>query len=216
MKNYIRMNNNNNHLSLGNLFNIIKSLSKNKLSAIQTEIFCLLFNIENISSTTVNNYCIGYRSIHSEYKQIYLNYQKKYSKNKNVLIPNITSICSLMDGYIYDYQTIIELNNLECLKKLVTSLHSIAKNDLHVANKLKKEILEFINKKNYYEALCQMLFFIILEKKQPLYEKDEIKETIEEIITNTNLSINDLKDYLKIIGRQLYYLFQLLLGQLLV
>ena len=198
MNKYIRLNNNDNHLSLGNLFNEIKKISKNKSSAIQTEIFCLLFDIENISTTTVNNYCIGCRSIHSEYKQIYLNYQKKYFKNKTILVQNINNICSLMDGYIYNYQNIEELNNLECLKKLTINLYRLAKNDLYVQNKLKKEIFELINSNNYYDALARMLFFIILEKKQPIYESEEIKETIENIIDNTNLSINDLKDFLKI------------------
>ena len=75
---YIKLNNNDNHLSLGNLFNIIKKISKNKSGAIQTELFCILFNIDNISETTVNNYCTGLRSINSSYKQIYINYKKKY------------------------------------------------------------------------------------------------------------------------------------------
>ena len=77
---YIKLNNNPYHLSLGNLFNEIKSISINKTSAIQTEIFCILFNVDTISDTTVNNYCTGYRSIGNDYKQIYLNYQKKYKK----------------------------------------------------------------------------------------------------------------------------------------
>ena len=67
---YIKLNNNPNHLSLGNLFNEIKKLSINKSSAIQTEIFCILFNIDSISDTTVNNYCTGYRTIGNNYKQI--------------------------------------------------------------------------------------------------------------------------------------------------
>ena len=41
-KEYIRMNNNDNHLSLGNLFRVIKELSKNKYTAMQTEIFCII------------------------------------------------------------------------------------------------------------------------------------------------------------------------------
>ncbi len=80
MNTYIKLNNNNNHLSLGNLFTIIKKMSKNKSAAIQSELFCILFNIENISETTVNNYCTGLRSINSTYKQIYINYLKKIRK----------------------------------------------------------------------------------------------------------------------------------------
>lgn len=195
---YIKLNNNDNHLSLGNLFNIIKKISKNKSSAIQTELFCILFNIDNISETTVNNYCTGLRSINSTYKQIYLNYKKKYLDDKSILVPTINNLLSIIDGYIYNYKTIKELNNLDSLKSLVTHLHPLVKNDIYVPKKLKKDTLNHIKSKNYYEALSITLFFIILDKKQPLYKEEEIKETIENISRNTNLSINDLKKFLEI------------------
>lgn len=198
MKNYIKLNNNTNHLSLGNLFNIIKKLSINKSSAIQTEIFCLLFNIDNISETTIGNYCTGYRAINSKYKQIYINYQKKFLKNNEILLPTINNLISIIDGYITNYQTIEQLNNTTTIKTLTKNLHSLAKNDIYVPPTLKKEILNYINDKNYYLALCKMLFFIILEKKQPLYLSEEITTTIEEILEKTNLSVNSLKDYLNI------------------
>jgi TPR repeat protein len=198
MKTYIKLNKNDNHLSLGNLFNIIKKISKNKSSAIQTELFCIIFNIENISETTVNNYCTGLRSINSTYKQIYINYKKKYQNNKNILVPTINNILSIIDGYIYNLKEISEINDIDSLKKLVTNLHILVKNDIHVPNKLKKEILETIKSKNYYHAISLILFFIILDKKQPLYEEEEIKDTIENISRNTNISINDLKKFLEI------------------
>jgi len=198
MKNYIKLNNNNNHLSLGNFFNLIKDISINKSSAIQTEIFCLLFDIDNISETTVNNYCTGYRRINNEYKQIYLNLLKKYQINQNILIPIIENILSIIDGYIYNFKTQDEINNKLSFQKLTKNMHILAKNDIYVPNKLKKEILELLKKENYYESFCKMLFFIILEKKQPLYEEDEIKETIEEILKNTNLSVTDLTKFLKV------------------
>ena len=43
-KNYIKMNDNDNYLSLGNLINIIKKVSNNK-NAMQTELFCTIFNV---------------------------------------------------------------------------------------------------------------------------------------------------------------------------
>lgn len=198
MNNYIKLNNNQNHLSLGNLLSEIKKISKNKSSAIQTEIFCLLFNIDEISETTVNNYCTGYRAIGSAYKQIYLNYKKNYHKDNNVLVENINNILSVIDGYIHNYQTINELNQSTTLKKLVNNLHILTKNDIYVPNQIKKEILNEINKSNYYQAITKMIFFIVLEKKQPLYESELVLETIEEILKNTNISINDLKKYLSI------------------
>ena len=99
--NYVKLNNNDNHLSLGNVFNAIKKIAINKTSAIQTEIFCVIFSVDNISDTTVGNYCTGYRAIGNTYKQIYLNYKKHYEKDKTVLIPTINNLISIMDGYIY-------------------------------------------------------------------------------------------------------------------
>lgn len=198
MNTYIKLNNNDNHLSLGNLFNIIKKLSKNKSGAIQTELFCIIFNIDSISETTVNNYCTGFRSINSTYKQIYINYKKKYENNKEILIPTINNILSIIDGYLYNFNTTNELNKNESLKSIVTKLHPLAKNDIYVPNKLKKEILKNIKDNNFYQALCSVLFFVILEKKQPLYVDEEIKETVENISRNTNISINDLKKFLEL------------------
>ena len=43
-----------------------------------------------------------------------------------------------------------------------------------------------------------MLFFIILEKKQPIKNDDLIIETIQDILNNTNISISNLKKYLEI------------------
>lgn len=198
MNNYIKLNNNNNHLSLGNLFNIIKKISINKSSAIQTEIFCTLFSIDNISETTVGNYCTGYRAIGNDYKQIYLNYKKHYQKDEKILIPTINNLLSIIDGYIYDYKEIKELNNNSSLNNLCHNLNPLVKNDLYIPSNLKKTLSNYLNKEKYYNFICEALFFIILEKKQPLYEIDLVNETIEEILNNTNMSINDLKKYLEI------------------
>ena len=43
------MNNNDEHLSLGNLFRIIKDSSRSKVSALQSELFCTLFELESIN-----------------------------------------------------------------------------------------------------------------------------------------------------------------------
>ena len=198
MNTYIKLNNNDNHLSLGNLFNIIKKVSKNKSGAIQTELFCTIFNIDNISETTVNNYCTGLRSINSTYKQIYINYKKNYISNKEILIPIINNLLSIIDGYLYNYNNIRDINNNESLVSIVKLLHPLAKNDIYVSKKLKKDILKDLKDNNYYQALCSILFFVILDKKQPIYVEEEIKETIENISRNTNISINDLKKYLEL------------------
>ena len=195
---YVKLNNNDNHLSLGNVFNAIKKIAINKTSAIQTEIFCVVFSVDNVSDTTVGNYCTGYRAIGNAYKQIYLNYRKHYEKDDTILVPTINNLLSIIDGYIYDYASIKELNNNASLKKLCVLLNTYAKNDLYVPSKLKKELLNYLKKDASYHYLSEVLFFVILEKEQPLYTKDLVNETLEEILTNTNISINDLKDYLTI------------------
>ena len=60
-KTFVKLNDGKNNLSLGNLVNIIKKYSKVKESSIQQEVFCAIFDINNINNTTVNNYLIGYR-----------------------------------------------------------------------------------------------------------------------------------------------------------
>ncbi len=60
---YVKMNNNQRELSLGNFCRIVKELSLNKTFANQTEVFYAIFGVDNVSDSTINNYCIGYRSI---------------------------------------------------------------------------------------------------------------------------------------------------------
>ena len=57
-KKYIKLNNNNNHLSLGNFCRLIKEISLNKTYANQTNIFCTILNIDSANESTINNYCI--------------------------------------------------------------------------------------------------------------------------------------------------------------
>ncbi len=198
MKNYVKLNKNLNHLSLGNLFDMIKNTSINKSGAIQTEIFCLIFNIDNISDTTVGNYCTGYRAIGNNYKQIYINFKKHYERDIHVLIPIINNLISVMESTIYDTESIDTINSNKSLIKLCKSLTPLVKNDLYVPINLKKELLFHVSNSNYYDFICQVLFFVILEKKQPLYESDLVNETIEEILEHTNMSVSDLKDFLEI------------------
>ena len=96
------MNNNDEHLSLGNLFRIIKDSSRSKVSALQSELFCTLFEIESINDTTVNNYCVGCRGIGSTYKQVYLNKEKRYRKDIDEFVDNIIGILSIIDGVVYN------------------------------------------------------------------------------------------------------------------
>ena len=95
MKKYIKLNNNDNHLSLGNFTRIIKENTINKTSALQTEVFSTLFNTANINDTTINNYCIGIRSINNDYKQQYIIYKKNYPKDNYILLDIIINLLTI-------------------------------------------------------------------------------------------------------------------------
>ena len=84
-----------NILSLGNIIKTITKVANNK-NATQNEIFCTLFDVNDINTTTINNYCIGIRAIGIEYKKIF---EDKY--NKKELLKTILSIISILDDKIY-------------------------------------------------------------------------------------------------------------------
>jgi len=198
MKKHIKLNNNDNHLSWGNFTRIIKENAVNKTGALQTEIFCTIFNIPYIGDTTVNNYCTGSRSINDEYKQIYLNYKKKYQTNKNILLEILTNLLSIIEGTIYSKQDIDMINTNKNIKNICIKLYNISKNDKEVSNNLSININNLIINNNLYEALIEILFFIILEKKQPIYEENIKKEIIENLLNNTDISSNELEEYLNL------------------
>lgn len=199
-KNYIKMNDNDDNLSLGNLFRIIKELSRNKSSALQSDIFCTLFDIESINDTTVNNYCVGCRSIGGEYKQIYLNKNNRYKKNKKEFVDNIIGILSIIDGNIYvvnDKQIEFINHNTSC-EFLVNKLYNLAKNDKSVKKDTVNIIKNYIHDNKYYEALIEELLFIVLYKNQPVYEENLKKEVLDNILSDTSISSISLQEYLSL------------------
>lgn len=202
MKKYIKLNNNDNHLSWGNFTRIIKEYTINKSSAMQVEIFCTIFNIELIGDTTVNNYCTGIRSINDEYKQKYLIYKKKYNKDKTILVPTIINLLSIIDSNIYNVnsnkESINIINNNRNLKEICLKLYNISKNDTSVTNIFSDNLNKLIKENNLYEAIINILFFVILEKKQPIYEENIKKNIIENLLNNTNISGVELEEYLNL------------------
>jgi len=199
-KNFIKMNDNNNHLSLGNFCRIIKETSLNKSFAGQSEIFCTIFNIDTVNDSTINNYCIGYRSIGNDYKDMFFNYREKYKKDKTYMEDIILNLASIIDGYVYtsDYKNQTFINNNKNLKNVCNKLYNIAKNDITVSNVFISKLQEYLLNNQLYKCIIEILFYIILEKKQPIYIDNIVKETIENILNNTNISINDLESFLNL------------------
>lgn len=199
-KKFIKLNNNNNHLSLGNFTRIIKENSLNKTYANQANIFCTILNIDSISESTINNYCIGCRSISANYKELFHTYKHNYQKNKNYMLDIIINLISILDGYVYteEYRKLTFINNNKNLKLITNKLYNIAKNDKTIEKNFINKLNNLMNNNNYYELIIEIIFYIILEKKQPIYVNDIINETIENILNDTNISINDLENFLKL------------------
>ena len=172
-KNYIKMNNYK-HLSLGNVINVIKDISNNK-NASQTEIFCSIFGINNINSTTVNNYCIGIRAIGLEYKNIF---EDNYASDN--LKQNILSILNIIDNKIYNDQKIINTSN--SLSKVIEKLLEIASQDEHIQD------TNIFLKENNYKTIKELLYYAIIKNKQPIYTQD----------INIKIDKYELNEYMKL------------------
>ena len=169
--------NNGNILSLGNIINSIKKISNNN-NAMQTEIFCSIFGVNEINTTTVNNYCIGIRAIGIEYKKIF---EEKY--NDNSIIKNILSLVNILENKVYSEENALDIiNKSNKLKKVIEDLKQIATSDEHIddINKLLKD--------NNYETIKEMLYYAIIINKQPIYSQ------------NINIKINkqELNEYMRL------------------
>ena len=193
---FIKLNDDYSHLSIGNIISVIKDESKNKSSAIQSEVFCAIFNLDYINESTVNNYCIGARSIGDTYKQIYINLKKQFNINKNCFIPIICNVLSITNGTLYNLKNISDINNNSTLKSICNRLYNISKNDFYVNKEYLTTFKNLLKKEDYYTLLSEFLIYAILEKKQPLYEDEKTKNVIETLLQNTDISVIDLQNFL--------------------
>lgn len=211
MKKYIKMNKNTDQLSLGNFCDEVKKLAKNKNAALQSQIFTIIFDIDTASDTAINNYCIGLRSINSDYKEIYLKYKKRYNEDKCSMIYTVNHIISILNGQIYDTSEIKDINNEPLFIELSLRLYTIAKNDVSLDDLLITTLNNNIKSKNYYDFICNTLFFIVLDKKQPVFINELNYNVIDKLLNKTNIPSNDLEKYLNLKfteGINYYHLLQ--------
>ena len=184
------MNDNKNYLSLGNVFRLVKDISRNKNNGVQKEIFCALFNVDDIGVTTVNNFETGYRPIGVLYKKIYVDLKEKYIEDKEVFIDIILALIGMLDNHVYvrDDNSLELINKNNNLKKLCNELLKISINDKHIDNDFSSNIKSLIGEDNLYECIIQLLMYAILENNQPLY------------IQNVKLKVNknELEEFLKV------------------
>lgn len=167
-----------NILSLGNIIKTITKVANNK-NATQNEIFCTLFDVNDINTTTINNYCIGIRAIGIEYKKIF---EDKY--NKKELLKTILSIISILDDkiYIQDNNSLELINKNLKLEEVIKELNIIIENDNYIEDKTT------FNLENNYLTFIEILKYAILINKQPVYIQNK----------NVKLNKNDLYDYMEI------------------
>lgn len=180
---YIRMNGNGNYLSLGNVIDLIKRVSNNT-SASQTEIFCIIFNINDVNATTISNYCIGIRAIGLEYKDYFEKmYLRYYSDDNGIFMNMVSSLLNILNNSVSEYK-ISDINNDSKLNIVVNELFKIAEKDKNI----NEQYISNIKNKNNYNALVELLYYAICINKQPIYKQD----------INIEIDKKELEEYLKI------------------
>lgn len=199
-KKFIRLNTNDNYLSFGNVFRIIKEEANSNNMFLQADLFAIIFNTYNIADSTVNNYCTGLRAINSKYKNYFKEIKNKFEQDKNILIITIGKILELIEGKEIDVDniTIEQINENFKLKHICNRLYNISKNDSDVSIILSNELYKNLEENNLYDFMAQVLFYVILDKKQPIYINEQLNDIIEKSIYDTNISFNDIQDFIKI------------------
>ena len=105
----------------------------------------------------------------------------KYKIDKLSLINLISELINLLHGSIDNLYSYEDINKDELLIKLCKKLYNIAKNDKNINGEFTIKLNNYIKNNKYYECIIQILFYIILDNKQPISEDDIIKDTIENI-----------------------------------
>lgn len=187
-KRYIKMNEKN-ILSLGNICNCIKEVSCGK-SAMQKEIFCVLFNTNDINNSTVNNYIIGIRAIGVLYKKVYIDLYNKYKEDKNIFCDIVINIISLLDEKIYNINEnkLDFINNNYNFNNLCIKILDICNKDNSLSEDFVNKLNNFVKYNNLYDMFVLALYHSIVINKQPIF------------VTDVNVSFNkkELEDYMKV------------------
>ena len=199
-KKFIRLNVDDNYLSLGNLFRVIKEESNSTTTFLQPDLFSIIFNTDNIADSTVNNYCTGLRAINPKYRNYYKEIKNNFEKDNNILLQTIGRILELIEDEEINVETITinQINENFKLKHICNRLYSISKNDLDVSIKLSLKLYKNLEKNNLYNFISDVLFYVILDKKQPIYINENLNYTLEKNIYDTNISINDIQEFINL------------------
>lgn len=197
---FIRLNINDNYLSFGNVFRVIKEESNNTNAFVQSDLFSLIFNTYDVADSTVNNYCTGLRSINIKYKNYFEQIRDKFKQDNNILVTTIAKIIELIENKELDIINIsvMQINSNTKLQHICNKLYTISKNDSDVSIKLSSELYQNLENNNLYNFIVKVLFYVILEKKQPIFINEELNNVIEKNIYDTNISVNHIQEFIKI------------------
>ncbi len=197
-KNFIRLNINDNYLSFGNFLRIIKEESNNSNAFWQSDLFGIIFNTYNIADSTVNNYCTGYRSINIKYKNYIKEIKNNFVINSDILLPMFSQILNLIDINAPSKITLNIFNNNKLINNICNKLYSISKNDSDVSFNLSNSLYQKLHNNDLYNFMAEVLFYTVLDKKQPILINENLNGIIEKKIYDTNISINDIEDFINI------------------
>ena len=197
---FIRLNINDNYLSLGNVFRIIKEEANNTNMFLQSDLFAIIFNTYNIADSTVNNYCTGFRAINPKYRSYFKEIENIFEQDKTVFVSTVGKILELIEGKEIkaDNITIDQINENFKLKHICNRLYNISKNDSDVSIRLSNELYKNLEENNLYDFMTQVLFYVILDKKQPIYINEQLNDIVEKSIYDTNISFNDIQEFIDI------------------
>ena len=104
---------------------------------------------------------------------------------------NNANIADVKKINVFD-QPHINPNIIKGIIKIIPNTINIRTTILH--NKL----YLFINEGNIYQCLVEELLFIVLHKKQPVYEEELKVEVFEDVLNDTSISSVDLQEYLSL------------------
>ena len=161
-KKFIRLNVNDNYLSFGNVFRIIKEETNTSQMFLQSDLFSIIFNTYNVADSTVNNYCTGLRAINPKYRNYFKEMKIKFEQDKNVFILTIGKILELIEieEINADNITLAQINTSSKLKHICNRLYSLSKNDSDVSITLSNVLYKDLEKSNLYNFLVQILFYV--------------------------------------------------------
>ena len=193
---YIKLNDTDDYLSLGNFFRIIKEESNCKNTFLQSELFCSLFDIDSIADSTVNNYLTGFRTINSIYKEKMITKKNNFQKDKLTILPTFKKIISVLENRVISYINITDINSNLKLYNVCNRLYNISKNDLDVPKAFTLSLGEFINNNNLFEFITNVLFYVVLDKNQPVSFENKLMKSINDTLKYTNISPNQITDFI--------------------